>query len=52
MWAFARRTWGLGLLLQTDWRRERDSNPRQVALRLISSQVPSTTRPSLQDLTV
>ena len=31
------------------WRRDRDSNPGYVAVYLISSQAPSTTRPSLRD---
>ncbi len=30
------------------WRRDRDSNPGYVAVYLISSQAPSTTRPSLR----
>ena len=30
------------------WRRERDSNPRYVAVYTISSRAPSTTRPPLQ----
>ena len=31
------------------WRRVRDSNPRYVAVYLISSQAPSTTRPTLRE---
>ena len=33
---------------QLFWRRVRDSNPRYVAVYLISSQAPSTTRPTLR----
>ena len=35
-----------------EWRRDRDSNPGYVAVYLISSQAPSTTRPSLRAMII
>ena len=35
-------------MTQTQWRRERDSNPRYLAVHTLSKRAPSTTRPSLR----
>ena len=45
---FARRS-DAGGGRRENWRRVRDSNPRYVAVYLISSQAPSTTRPTLRE---